>query len=540
MRSRYAFPLSTSFAVAVAITVTLCGTGCGGSSEEEPVDQAAVGPAGVASPPKVASPGETFTPRSPAADPREGPRSDPALRPQSGDFPSLTFGPAGEGDDSADDAATPTLADVLSEGALDERGKLKQQFPPPPEIDRARAQAVGLRILEGKHLRLVTDLPPSPEIDGLPALFDEATPLWAEYLDVPQASYADWKVQAYLMDREEPFRALGLFGEQVPDVRHGYQQGLEFWVRRQEELGYYQRHLFLHEGVHAFMSYTLGGLGPPWYAEGMAELLATHRIENDALKLPVMPQSRDDVPLWGRTKVLRDAWAASKAKTPEEILSFSGTAHRETEAYAWSWALCAFLSEHPASKAAFAEMPKHASDFAGDFTERLRVALQEEWPRLQEDWTLLAAEMDYGYDVAANVPVRRDATPLDAPRTIALRTDVGWQSTGAELAAGKSYKLAVAGSGSVAVGETQVDHGPAGVTLWYFSGRPYGEVQYATLDESEPLAGRPSPLLQPSVVGEALTFVPENGGTLFLRTNLPSSLRSRTQGEFRVELSPDE
>ncbi|HEV7279015.1 MAG TPA: hypothetical protein VGN57_02280 [Pirellulaceae bacterium] len=541
MRSRFAFSSRSFLASPLALVVALCACGCGSAPVDPGVDKASTSaPANPASPPKIAPPADTFAQRATADGTRNGKAPDPALQPQSGDFPSLTFEPRVEGGGSAGDAATPTLADVLSEGTLDERGKLKQQFPPPPEIDPARAQAAGLRILEGKHLRLVTDLPPSPEIDSLPGLFDKATPLWAEYLDVSASAYADWKVQAYLMDREEPFRALGLYGGQVPDVRHGFQQGLEFWVRRQEEPGYYQRHLFLHEGVHAFMSYCLGGIGPPWYAEGMAELLATHRIEEGKLTLPVMPRSREEVPLWGRTKVLRDAWAASTAKMPEEILSYGGTAHRETEAYAWSWALCLFLSEHPASKEAFAELSEHADDFAGDFTERLREALKQEWPRLQEDWMLLAAEMDYGYDVAANVPVRRAATPLESSRTVDVATNAGWQSTGAFLTAGDSYRLAVQGSGNVAVGEKRIPFGPSGVTLWYLAGRPYGEIQYAIVDETEPLAGRPSPLLRPSAVGEALTFAPERGGTLYLRSALPSSLRSQAQGEFSVELTPSE
>jgi hypothetical protein len=536
MRSRFVVVSSTALALIVATFVV----GCGASPEEAPVDQAAVAdaPGELKSSPQVSSPADSFAPRTPANRAPNSAASDTALQPQTGDFPSLALNPSGEGGDPAEGSPTPTLADVLSEGTLDEQGKLKQNFPPPPEVDPARAQAAGLRILEGTHLRLITDLPSSPEIDGLPALFDEATPLWAKYLSVPPESYAGWKVQAYLMDREEPFRALDLYGGQVSDIRHGYQRGLEFWCRRQEELGYYQRHLFLHEGVHAFMSYCLGGIGPPWYGEGMAELLATHRLENGKLALPVMPRSREEVPLWGRTKVLRDAWAAGTAKMPEEILSFGGTAHRETEAYAWSWALCLFLSEHPESKEVFAGMSAHAGDFAGDFTDRLREELKEEWPTLDEDWTLLAAEMDYGYDVAANVPVRREATPLDASRTIELATDVGWQSTGALLTAGRTYKLVSQGAASVSVGETQIDFDAAGVTLWYFSGRPYGEVQYAIVDESEPLAGSASPLLRPRTVGESATVAPEGGGTLYLRSNLPSSLRKQAQGALTVELSP--
>ena len=50
-----------------------------------------------------------------------------------------------------------------------------------PSLDEERVAAAGLRKLEGNHLTLYTDLPPSPEVDELPHVFDEAVPLWRIY-----------------------------------------------------------------------------------------------------------------------------------------------------------------------------------------------------------------------------------------------------------------------------------------------------------------------------------------------------------------------
>ncbi|HEV3137916.1 MAG TPA: hypothetical protein VGZ26_08425, partial [Pirellulales bacterium] len=42
----------------------------------------------------------------------------------------------------------------------------------------------GIRQLDSKHLTLLTDVPSSPEVDDLPAVFDQAFPQWCAYLGV--------------------------------------------------------------------------------------------------------------------------------------------------------------------------------------------------------------------------------------------------------------------------------------------------------------------------------------------------------------------
>ena len=177
-------------------------------------------------------------------------------------------------------------------------------------------------------------------------------PQWAKYLGVPEDQYADWRLVGYLMSHEDKFREASLLPADLPAFLHGFQRGYELWLREQPS-EYYRRHLLLHEGVHGFMSHHLHGMGPPWYREGMAELLATHRWQRGKLQTRVMPRSREEVPYWGRIKLVQDEFAARRGKMIDQIMQFRSQDFLSTDSYAWSWAAVAFLDGHPASGSLF-------------------------------------------------------------------------------------------------------------------------------------------------------------------------------------------
>ena len=141
---------------------------------------------------------------------------------------------------------------------------------------------------------------------------------------------------AYIIQDKDAFRRAGLLPESLPPFLHGYQREAEMWVYEQPS-DYYRRHLLLHEGTHAFMKWALGGAGPPWYMEGMAELLATHRWQDGNLVLGTFPQHRDETPYLGRIKIIREEMAAGRGKTLEEIMRYDDRAHLNVEPYAWCW-----------------------------------------------------------------------------------------------------------------------------------------------------------------------------------------------------------
>ena len=210
-----------------------------------------------------------------------------------------------------------------------------QQFR---QVDERRAAQVGIRRVDGRHLRLYTDLPQRDAIDGLGNVFDAAVPQWAEYFGIPVARVANWRVQAFLIEDRAKFAALGLLPEANRNFAHGYCQGGELWLIEQAS-DYYRRHLLLHEGTHAFMYAFLGDKAQGWYMEGMAELLGTHHWHKGELSLRHFPASREQSPLWGRIKLIREA----KPLSLNSVVSFRTGRALSTDQYAWCWALCKFL-----------------------------------------------------------------------------------------------------------------------------------------------------------------------------------------------------
>ena len=88
------------------------------------------------------------------------------------------------------------------------------------------------------------------------------------------------------------FVAAGLLPEDVPvPPGRGFTRDDRSWLYEQPS-DFYRRELLLHEGTHGFMFTLLGSCGPPWYMEGLAEDLGTHRLEDGRLTLGYMPKSR--------------------------------------------------------------------------------------------------------------------------------------------------------------------------------------------------------------------------------------------------------
>ena len=78
------------------------------------------------------------------------------------------------------------------------------------QVDDARARAAGIRKLTSRHLALYTDLPSDPEVDRLPAVFDQAVPQWAAYFGIDPAKTHSLRTQGYLIADHTKFEALGL------------------------------------------------------------------------------------------------------------------------------------------------------------------------------------------------------------------------------------------------------------------------------------------------------------------------------------------
>ncbi len=388
---------------------------------------------------------------------------------------------------------------------------------PRMEVDEARAAAAGIRKLRSERLTLFTDLEPDEEIEVLPEVFRQAFPQWCEYFGVDPADHADWRATGFLIKDKEAFRRAGLVPEAIPEFAHGFSWNYELWMYEQPS-AYYRRHLLLHEGTHSFMNTILRSCGPPWYMEGTAELLGTHRWHDGRLKLNYMPATRDDVPMWGRIKIVQDAFEAGRALTLQRVIEYRPGPQFRNEPYGWCWAAAAFLDGHPRYRRPFRQLRQFVVE--PDFSTRFRRLIGDDWDGLADEWQVFVADLEYGYDVArAAVDDFTPGKPLaEAGTSVRVAADRGWQNSGLRLEAGVAYRVRAAGRYQVADQPQIWWCEPGGVSIRYYQGRPLGML-LAAVRPDPPDPDGPSPLIRPLAVGLGATLRPDHSGTLFLRIN---------------------
>jgi len=435
------------------------------------------------------------------------------------------------GENSSDSA----FNDFLNEDRL--RARLKVgRIEPFVEIepDLPTLKAAGIRVLEGNHVQIFTDLPPSPEIDELPQVFDAAFAPWCEYFRVDPQQNSDWKIKAVLMSERSKFIPLGLYPSDLPPFLHGYARGDSVWLLDQPS-DYYRRHLLLHEGTHAFMNILLGGAGPPWYMEGMAEYFATHRWANGQLTTRTMPESAAEVPLWGRIKIIQDQIEARNLFSLQRVMSHPSEAFLKNEPYAWCWAICAFLDNHSLSQQRFRDMVTKVR-LTGGFSEQLFSELGADWPPLEENWEVFVINIDHGYDWQANEIVYRPEIPFSGEvMTAQIDAGKGWQSTGIQLSPNVNYQITASGRYRVKAGDPAWESEPNGITIQYHNGMPLGGLQGAIRDsnwQGKTISG----LANPSHVGLSNTVKSDKPVALFLKINESPAELSDNQGTILVEV----
>lgn len=426
-----------------------------------------------------------------------------------------------------------TLADLL-EAPVDSAPRFLPNLPR-VEVDEAKAAAEGIRKLASRRLVLYTDMPPQPAVDELPQVFDQAFPQLCEYFGIDPADHPDWRMTGFLMGSRDLFVRTGLLPESLPPFRNGFARNDELWLNDQPS-DYYRRHLLIHEGVHGFMNTLLGACGPPWYMEGVAELLATHRWRDGTLTLNHMPADREEAPHWGRIRIIKDAYEAHRALTLDRVLDYPPSAFLETAAYAWSWAAATLMDRHPRYRDRFRGLGRHV--LKPDFNEYFFKVLGDDWPGLCEDWQVFIAGMEYGYDVPRAAVERKPARPV-APggEAVAVRADRGWQSSGVLLEAGRQYRLSASGRYQIAREPEIWWCEPGGVSIRYYQGKPLGQLLAAVRPDKQP-AGALSPLLRPIAVGLGTTLTPSQSGTLMMKINHSAAELSECDGELSVRVEP--
>ncbi|MHB1037010.1 MAG: hypothetical protein ACYC35_20400 [Pirellulales bacterium] len=407
---------------------------------------------------------------------------------------------------------------------------------PPTAADEARIAAAGIHKVQGKHITLYTDVALRREIDELPEVFDQAYPQWCAYFGISAEKQPGWHMTAYLVKDKRPFQATGLMPASLPMFSHGFSTARELWFFDQSS-DYYRRHLLLHEGTHGFMDSRVGGAGPPWYMEGMAELLATHRWRDGKLVLGYFPASREEVPMLGRIKIVQDAFAERRAMTFKRITEYGPHAHLENEPYGWCWAAAAFLDGHPRYRDRFRQTPKLLRQ--GNFSERFQQMFARDWGELAEEWQVFVADLEHGYDFSRTAIDFTPGRPLSATwAKVTVAADRGWQASGLRLEAGVKYRLRAAGRYQVANQPRVWWCEPGGVSIRYYKGRPLGML-LATVRPDVPAPAVPNAFLKPLAVGLGTTLTPTQSGTLYLRINDSSGELADNAGTLVVEVKAD-
>ncbi len=402
-------------------------------------------------------------------------------------------------------------------------------------VDEARVTANGIRKLSSKHLILYTDLPRAPKVDELPAVFDKAVPFWCEYFGLDLAKMNDWQMTGFLMKDEQRFINARVFPEEVRGFLHGFQRGYELWLFDQPS-DYYRRHLLLHEGTHGVMNLKLGGMGPPWYAEGMAELLATHRWQDGKLTMRYNPKSKQEVPYWGRVKIINDAYAAGQGQPLGDIFQLGPTAHRRVDAYAWSWAAASFLDHHPDYQERFRTLQKQVKRTTVEFNRDFLNATKDHWVEIQEQWHLYIREMQYGYDVSRAAVAYKRGQPLAiGGARVNIDAARGWQSSGVRLEKGRTYEITASGRYQVGDQPKTWWCEPNGVTIEYFNDRPLG-ILVATIRDDDNAAGNSPYFSKSAAVGTGREITPSWSGTLYFKINESAARLSDNDGNLAVQI----
>ncbi len=403
---------------------------------------------------------------------------------------------------------------------------------PARKIDEQKAAAEGIRKVKGKHLTMFTDLPESEEVDGLPKAFDAAYPQWCRYFGLPEERNPPWHVQGFVISDREKFQRAGLIREEVQKFLNGTAFGHEIWLMDQPT-GYYRRHLLLHEGTHSFMYCTFIGDASPWYIEGVAELLGTHRLSDGQLTLGHFPQNREEVPFLGRIKLLREAFAKKQALLFPDILKMPYRS--ENENYAFWWAAAAFLDGHPRYRERFHKLHLLMKE-RKEFPEKFRAAYADDWSDLCEEWQVFLSDLDYGYDIARGAIQFQPGQPLlENGKSVSVAADKSWQSTGIKLDKGVRYRITASGRYQVRKEPKIWWCEPQGVSIEYYQGLPLGTLMGALRpDRVDPT--QPSQFLRPAVVGRELLNEAVVSGTLYLRINeFPGNLADN-EGNVQVKI----
>ena len=411
-----------------------------------------------------------------------------------------------------------------------------------PDINELRLQQAGIRIIESKRLRLLTDLPKG-NIDSIPALADRLFDKLEQFFGkLPSAmDGSDYQVTGHVIGNEENFQQAGLMPRESFTFQHGRHLHYQFWMNAQND-DYYQRHLLLHEFVHCFMTCESGMLDIPplWYIEGMAEYFATHTISADGKSdFAIMPYNYDDFAGWGRIFAMQQ-FSQNQQDFPG-VPTYAATMPAVVSGavddmdYAWWWAVCWMLHRHPVYSRDLEELTKARSRVA--FLTAYDDLFATHGQRLQEDWLLFIESLTEGFDPKRSFPVRHpaDNTSIvgdsESEAVVHIEADHDWQSSGIIVSAGEQVSFTCEGRYQVANDPTPWISEPQGITIEYYRGNPLGQIIAVIVSNDATVITRRIPIGRKAKVDAPVT------GRIWLQINDSPARRSDNSGTATIHIT---
>ena len=410
-----------------------------------------------------------------------------------------------------------------------------------PRHDDGKLKQQGIACYTSKRLLLYTDID-ARLARPLPLMMDQVYDAWEACFGPlpPDREGSDFQMTGYIMADRDRFVQTGLLPEALPGFAHGRHRGAEFWMNDQTD-DYYRAHLMLHEGTHCFMTIVPNPMRPfVFYMEGMAELFGTHTTDAAGrIQFGVMPHHRDDCPGLGRIRMIEEDVQKIGPTGLNTIVRFQPEAFDTNSSYAWSWALCEFLNQHPRYRDRFRKVGERisASTPFEDFDKLFAPDARD----LHEEWALFAVNICHGYDIersAIEFKPGREFTRSTSSIRATIAADRGWQSSGVQVEAGRSYQTAAQGRFSLAQEPKPWESEPQGISFRYCEGRPLG-ILLGAVRSAAPLEKSPWTTMTETIpLGRAARFTAPRSGTLYLRVNEYWNELADNRGTLDVRIEP--
>ncbi|MCM2371687.1 hypothetical protein [Aporhodopirellula aestuarii] len=373
---------------------------------------------------------------------------------------------------------------------------------------------------QGVHLRLTSDVADERLLEDLVASFDAAVPQWLAFWGLPAERAANWSIDGFLMRDADAFRRSGDLPNHIPRFKNGFATPKAVWVNYQSS-AYYNRHLMLHEGVHALTFELFGGGGPSWYMEGTAELLGTHRNRpasqfsptsgaadgllaqaGSQFRINELPRSREESAMWGRYRVIDEQRQTGSFPTLASVMKLPTDLEGNVESYTWCWAAALMFTSYRDTRDAYISAAQRGRDQSPAFTTRFFREIGGQWPALRARWQLWLHDLEYGFDRQRyQVDLSTDDPRYDEqPKTFTINSGLGWQSAGAWFPGG-TIQIRASGQCAIVAKENleaaaEANHTedaagpiqqrdwistPGGITVHYHRGYPIGQLQVCVL-----------------------------------------------------------